>query len=83
VLAYLPYALSGLEDPQRLAYRVRTANGEAQVLINGRTYANDWADLGTYDLTSGEGVAVVLSNQSEEARLSVWADAVMWVPVKQ
>ncbi len=83
VLAYLPYALSGLEDPQRLAYRVRTANGEAQILINGRTYANDWADLGTYDLTSGEGVAVILSNQSEEARLSVWADAVMWVPVKQ
>jgi murein DD-endopeptidase MepM/ murein hydrolase activator NlpD len=81
VIAYIPYALSGLEDPQRLFYRVHSAAGEAQIQINGRANANDWAELGTYEYATGDVSAVILSNQSEEARLSVWADAVMWIPV--
>ncbi|GAB4163744.1 MAG: peptidoglycan DD-metalloendopeptidase family protein [Roseiflexaceae bacterium] len=80
VLAYIPYALSGLEDPRQTEYRIRHVGGEASVSINARTYANDWADLGTYEF-AGQS-AVVLSNQCEEGRLSVWADAVMWVPVE-
>src|SRR5688572_27882570 len=83
VLAYVPYALSGLEDPRRTEYRVRHADGESTVVVNARTYANDWADLGTYSFNADDenGTVVVLSNQCEEARLSVWADAVMWIPV--
>lgn len=80
VLAYIPYALSGLEDPRQTEYRIRHVGGEASVGINARTYANDWADLGTYEF-DGQS-AVVLSNQCEEGRLSVWADAVMWIPVE-
>jgi murein DD-endopeptidase MepM/ murein hydrolase activator NlpD len=82
VLAYVPYALSGLEDPRATFYRVRHAAGEAQVEINARTYANDWADLGTYEYAAGQEAAVILSNQTEENRLSVWADAIMWIPAE-
>lgn len=80
VLAYIPYALSGLEDPRTTAYRVRHTQGEAEVVINARTYANDWADLGTYEFSAAQPATVVLSNQAEENRLSVWADAIMWIP---
>jgi murein DD-endopeptidase MepM/ murein hydrolase activator NlpD len=81
VLAYIPYALSGLEDPRSLRYRVRHSGGEAEVEVDVTLQANDWADLGTYDFAPGDTPAVVLSNAAEGRSLSVWADAVMWVPV--
>jgi murein DD-endopeptidase MepM/ murein hydrolase activator NlpD len=83
VLAYLPYALSGLDDSRRTEYRVRHGAGESLVTIDAQTYANDWADLGTYEFGAGEQSAVILSNQTESDRLSVWADAVMWLPAEK
>lgn len=82
VLAYLPYALSGLDDSRRTEYRVRHGQEETLVTIDAQTYANDWADLGTYEFRAGEQSVVILSNQTESDRLSVWADAVMWLPVE-
>jgi murein DD-endopeptidase MepM/ murein hydrolase activator NlpD len=80
-IAYIPYALSGLEDPRSCEYRVRYPGGEAAITVNARTFANDWADLGSYDFAANAEVAVTLSNLAEENRLSVWADAIMWLPV--
>lgn len=80
VLAYIPYALSGLEDSRHLQYRIQHATGEADVIIDARTYANDWAELGTYDFKQGTQALIMLSNLTEESRLSVWADAIMWIP---
>jgi hypothetical protein len=81
VLAYLPYALSGLEDPRHLRYRVRYSGGEAEIEVNAQVIANEWADLGVYDFAPG-AAAVVLSNAAEGRRLSVWADAVIWLPAQ-
>jgi hypothetical protein len=80
VIAYIPYALSGLEEARTVQYRVRHADGESTLTIDARTYANDWVELGTYQFAAGAGAAVTLSNLAEDNQLSVWADAVMWIP---
>jgi murein DD-endopeptidase MepM/ murein hydrolase activator NlpD len=82
VIAYIPYALSGLEEARTIQYRVRHAAGEATLTVDARTYANDWVELGTYQFAAGTGATVTLSNMAEENRLSVWADAVMWIPAE-
>jgi len=82
VLAYVPYALSGLEDATSVRYRVRYHGGEAEVVIDVADRANDWADLGTYDFDPNDHPAVSLSNIAEEDGRSVWADAVIWMPAR-
>jgi hypothetical protein len=82
VIAYVPYALSGLEETRHMQYRVRHAEGEATITIDARTYANDWVELGAYQFAAGQAGAVTLSNLTEDNRLSVWADAVMWIPIE-
>lgn len=83
ILAYVPYALSGLEDAIDVRYRIRHSEGEAQVAVNGQVYANDWADLGTYLFRPEDHPSVVVSNFVETNQRSVWADAVIWVPVER
>lgn len=80
VLAYVPYALSGLEDAVRVRYRVRYHGGEAAIVISGPLYANDWVDLGTYEFDPHDQPTVSLSNLAEAGQRSVWADAVIWLP---
>jgi hypothetical protein len=82
VLAYVPYALSGLDDAKDVRYRVRYAGGEAEVTIDVTDHANDWLDLGTYDFEPNDKPAVSISNMAEDNRLTIWADAVMWLPAK-
>jgi murein DD-endopeptidase MepM/ murein hydrolase activator NlpD len=82
VLVYVPYALSGLEDATRVRYRVRYSGGEAEVLIDEPKVANDWVDLGTYSFDPADNPTVSTSNIAEGGQLSVWADAVMWLPVE-
>ncbi|HEU5089057.1 MAG TPA: peptidase M23, partial [Roseiflexaceae bacterium] len=82
VIAYVPYALSGLEESRRTQFRVRHADGEAAITIDARTYANDWVELGTYQFNAGQGAVVTLSNLTEDNQLCVWADAVMWIPAE-
>jgi len=80
VIAYLPYALSGLGDATKLRYVVRHSDGIAEVVINASVSTNDWAELGTYAFGT-TGAEVVLTGAAEDGMLSVWADAVMWLPV--
>jgi murein DD-endopeptidase MepM/ murein hydrolase activator NlpD len=80
VLAYVPYALSGLEDATEVRYRVRYSGGEADVLVNDSDAANDWVDLGTYAFDPNDKPSVALSNVVEAEQLGVWADAVIWLP---
>ena len=80
VLAYVPYALSGLEDATEVRYRVRYSGGEADVVVNDSDAANDWVDLGTYAFDPNEHPSVALSNVVEAEQRSVWADAVIWLP---
>ena len=82
MLVYVPYALSGLEDATRVRYRVRYSGGEAEVLIDEPKVANDWVDLGTYTFDPNDNPTVSTSNIAEGGQLSVWADAVMWLPAE-
>jgi len=83
VLAYVPYALSGLEDATEVRYRVRYSGGEADVVVNDSDAANDWVDLGTYAFDPNDRSSVALSNVVEAEQRSVWADAVIWLPVAE
>jgi murein DD-endopeptidase MepM/ murein hydrolase activator NlpD len=83
VLAYVPYALSGLEDATEVRYRVRYSGGEADVVVNDSEAANDWVDLGTYTFDPNDRPSVALSNVVEAEQRGVWADAVVWLPVAQ
>jgi murein DD-endopeptidase MepM/ murein hydrolase activator NlpD len=82
VLAYVPYALSGLEDARDVRYRVRYAGGEAEVTVDVPDHANDWVDLGTYDFDPQDKPAVSISNMAEDNQLTIWADAVIWLPAR-
>ena len=82
VLAYVPYALSGLEDATEVRYHVRFSGGEAEVAVDDVRAANDWADLGAYQFAPGDVASVSVSSLVEANLHSVWADAVMWVPVR-
>jgi murein DD-endopeptidase MepM/ murein hydrolase activator NlpD len=82
VLAYVPYALNGLEDSRQVQYRVRHSDGDTTVTVDAQTAANDWADLGTYEF-SPDAAAVTLTNLAEDNQRGIWADAVMWVPATQ
>ncbi|HEU5099222.1 MAG TPA: peptidoglycan DD-metalloendopeptidase family protein [Roseiflexaceae bacterium] len=82
VLAYVPYALSGLEDATEVRYRVRYSGGEADVVVNGSNAANDWVDLGTYAFDPSDNPSVALSNVVEAEQRGVWADAVIWLPAE-
>lgn len=83
VLAYVPYALSGLIDATEVRYRIQSSEGEAEVMVNQRRYANEWVDLGTYQFDAGQRASVVMTNEDGQARRSVWADAVMWLPAEE
>lgn len=80
VLAYVPYALSGLEDATQVRYRLRYHGGEAEIMVNIPLHANDWVDLGTYAFDPNESPLVSLSNLAEDGQRSVWADAIIWLP---
>lgn len=81
VLAYLPYALSGLDDATDVRYRIHYAGGEAEVVVDDQLGANDWVDLGTYVFSPDDLPFVSLSNIVGDEQRSVWADALIWLPV--
>jgi hypothetical protein len=83
VLAYIPYALSGLDDATHVRYHIRYTSGEAEIIVNVQEQANDWVDLGTYPFTPDDQPAVAVSNMVETEQHSVWADAIMWLPVRE
>lgn len=80
VLAYVPYALSGLDDATDVRYRVRFSGGETEITVDDQNYANDWVDLGTYSFSPSDSPSVSISNLVGAEQHSIWADAVMWVP---
>ena len=80
VLAYVPYALSGLDDAIDVRYAIRFAGGEAEVIVDDRVYANDWADLGTYTFDPADSPSIAISNLVSAEQNSIWADAIMWIP---
>lgn len=82
VLAYVPYALSGLNDARDVRYRVRSVEGETEAVVNQSVSANEWADLGTYTFRANQDAIVMMTNATESDWRTVWADAIVWLPVK-
>jgi murein DD-endopeptidase MepM/ murein hydrolase activator NlpD len=81
VMAYLPYALNGLDESHELRYLIRHDGGESLVSADAEDERNWWVDLGEYDLTPGQAL-VSSSTLAGDERRGVWIDAVAFVPVE-
>ncbi len=82
VRAYLPYLLNGLDDSRELRYLLRHAAGETLVAVNGETFANGWADLGTYEFAADGAARAVLSDLAGDHGRGAWADAITWEQIR-
>lgn len=80
VLAYVPYALNGLDETNELRYLIRHDGGESLAAADAEEERNWWVDLGVYALTPGEAL-VSTSTLAGDDRRGVWVDAVAFVPV--
>ncbi|PDW01751.1 peptidoglycan DD-metalloendopeptidase family protein [Candidatus Viridilinea mediisalina] len=78
IMAYIPYALNGLDESRHVRYLIRHAEGTSLVEINGERERNWWADLGEYELDP-ETALVSVSTLAGDNRLGVWVDAVVFV----
>ncbi|MGQ9925577.1 MAG: peptidoglycan DD-metalloendopeptidase family protein [Chloroflexaceae bacterium] len=81
VLAYVPFALNGLDETREARYLVRHRDGESLVVANVERERNWWVDLGTYDLEPRTAL-VSTSTLAGDDRRGVWVDAVAFVPVE-
>ncbi|MBC8162042.1 MAG: peptidoglycan DD-metalloendopeptidase family protein [Roseiflexaceae bacterium] len=81
VMAYIPYALSGLNDARDVRYLVRSAEGQHEAVVNQLVSANEWADLGTYSFRADRDAVVSITNATESGWRTVWADAIIWLPI--
>ena len=79
VMAYVPYALSGLIDSDGVMYQILHRDGVAEVRVNSQEVANEWVDLGTY--TFAERGRVLLPLRDAIGGRGIWADAIIWMPV--
>ena len=79
VMAYVPYAISGMFDSAEVRYIIRHGDAQSEIVVNARDLANDWADLGVYDFAPGQPASVTLAAAAEGRGLGIWADAVAWV----
>ncbi|NWF80345.1 MAG: peptidoglycan DD-metalloendopeptidase family protein [Chloroflexi bacterium] len=80
VLAYLPYALNGLDESKELRYLVRHRDGESLVVADAERERNWWVDLGTYAFAPGTALVSISTLAGDDQR-GVWVDAVAFVPV--
>lgn len=79
VMAYVPYALSGLIDSDGVMYQILHRDGVAEVRVNSQEVANEWVDLGTY--TFAARGRVLLPLRDAIGGRGIWADAIIWMPV--
>ncbi|RRR72620.1 MAG: peptidase M23 [Candidatus Viridilinea halotolerans] len=78
IMAYIPYALNGLDEAREARYLIRHANGESLVTINVERERNWWADLGTYELDPATAL-VSITTLAGDNRRGAWVDAVVFV----
>ncbi len=82
VMAYVPFALNGLDESRELRYLIRHAGGESLATVDAEDGRNWWADLGVYELAPGEAL-VSTSTLAGDDRRGVWVDAIAFVPVTE
>ncbi|MBP1465349.1 peptidoglycan DD-metalloendopeptidase family protein [Candidatus Chloroploca sp. M-50] len=81
VMAYIPYALNGLDETREARYLIRHRDGESVAVIDAEVERNWWADLGIYEFDPATAL-VSSSNLAGDSRRGMWADAVAFVPVQ-
>lgn len=81
VMAYIPYALSGLIDSDGVMYQIQHRDGIAEVRVNSVRVANEWVDLGTYNFDRVSHVLLPLRDAM--GKRGIWADAIIWLPVQE
>jgi murein DD-endopeptidase MepM/ murein hydrolase activator NlpD len=83
VLAYIPYALNGLNDARDMRFLIGHSGGLAEFVTDAQDDRNWWVDLGVYEFDPAEQPFVSTSTQAADSRLGIWADAVAFVPVSR
>ncbi len=81
VRAYIPYYFNGHDDATAVRYVVHHSGGASEVVINQFVFANEWADLGTYDFDPANDPRVELDNQTPLGNQGIWIGALFWEPV--
>ncbi len=81
VLAYVPYALNGLDESHELRYLIRHTGGESLAVADAETSRNWWVDLGTYEFAPGQAL-VSTSTLAGDDQHSIWVDAIAFVPAE-
>jgi hypothetical protein len=81
VIAYIPFALNGLDESREMRFLIRHADGESEARINAEDLRNWWADLGEYSFDPANQPMVLTSGFAGDRRRGVWVDAVAFVPV--
>jgi murein DD-endopeptidase MepM/ murein hydrolase activator NlpD len=81
VLAYIPFALNGLDESREMRYLIRHAEGESTARVNAEDLRNWWADLGEYTFDPTADPMVLTSGLAGDRRRGIWVDAVAFVPI--
>jgi hypothetical protein len=79
VMAYIPYALSGLIDSDGVTYQVQHRDGITEIRVNAQQAANEWVELGVF--TFDGSARVILPIRDAIGGRGIWADAIIWLPV--
>ncbi len=82
LLVHIPTQCAGLQPSQQARYRITTANGVIEQVINQATQAG-WVDLGVYQFTPATAQLFLADLTGEALRLgrAVLFDAAQWQPL--
>jgi murein DD-endopeptidase MepM/ murein hydrolase activator NlpD len=83
VLAYIPYALNGLNDARDMRFLIRHNGGLTEFVTDAQDDRNWWVELGVFEFDPEAEPFVSTSNQAADSPLGVWADAIAFVPVEE
>lgn len=73
VFAYIP-----MSEATASKYKITTADGIKEVVVNQKNVKNDWLSLGTFNFTKGNSASVRLGDGSDTVKQAIVFDAVKW-----
>ncbi len=73
VFAYIP-----MSEAAAAKYKITTAEGIKEVVVNQKNVKNDWLSLGTFPFVKGASASVRLGDGSDTVKQAIVFDAVKW-----
>jgi hypothetical protein len=73
---HIPYCYTGAAETMGARYTVYHTHGSSQVVINQDARVGQWASLGSFDFTPGQGKLRLTNLTSTDTDRGVWFDAI-------